>query len=210
MNFTDKCILEYCENCAFRYSEHISTRVFNVEIDIDIFEHKEQHNYREKAHVAFKTGDLTYECDCCDEHNYENDFYPIILNNQRLICFRKTLYGFTLINADTLTVEFEYFPEKVFNDEESFIIVNVKQLENLLIFEGCYWACPYECFAFDYEKKLFLNISKLCSVFFLDKTEVKENKLTICGTDKSNLNKQIALSIQDIISAMDKHGNPNF
>ena len=210
MNFTDKCILEYCENFAFRYSEHISTRVFNVEIDIDIFEYKEQHNYREKAHVAFKTGDLTYECDCCDEHNYENDFYPIILNNQRLICFRKTLYGFTLINADTLTVEFEYFPEKVFNDEESFIIVNVKQLENLLIFEGCYWACPYECFAFDYEKKLFLNISKLCSVFFLDKTEVKDNKLTICGTDKSNLNKQIALSIQDIISAMDKHGNPNF
>ena len=55
-----------------------------------------------------------------------------------------------------------------------------------------------------------INFAYPVRVFFLDKTEVKENKLTICGTDKSNLNKQIALSIQDIISAMDKHGNPNF
>ena len=29
-----------------------------------------------------------------------------------------------------------------------FIITNVKQLDYLLIFEGCYWANPYECFAF--------------------------------------------------------------
>ena len=210
MGLTDKYTLEYSNNFVFDFSEHISKRIFDVEIDIDIFEYNDQYNHREKAHVIFKKGDLIYKSDFCDSHDYENGFYPIIFDNQRLICFRKTLYGFTLINVDTLSVEYEYFPESVIHGEESFIITDVKQLDNFLIFEGCYWACPYECFAFDYDKKLFLNLSKICDVFSLDKTVLQDDELIVYGADENDCEKQIIVSKQDIIMGMSKHGKIYF
>ncbi len=210
MDLINQYIREYSEDFVFDFSEHISSRVFDVEIEIDVFEHNTQNAYREKAHVIFKKGDCTYACDCCDEHDYENDFYPVVLNGQRFICFRKTLYGFTLLNVDTLSVEFEYFPNCVLEGEESFIVVDVKQLDELLIFEGCYWACPYECFAFDYERKLFLNVSKMCDLVSLDKTVIQGNELVMYGMDKNNSEKQITVTKQDIMTGIDKYGKANF
>ncbi len=210
MNLIDKYISEYSEDFVFHHSEHISTRVFDVEINVEVFEYSDRSDRREKARVAFQKGDRTYECDFCDEHDYENGFYPITLNNQRFICFRKTLYGFTLLNADTLFVEFEYFPENVRKGEEAFIIVDVKQIGDILIFEGCYWACPYECFAFDYNKKLFLNVSKICDIFSVSETVVKDNTLIMYGTDETNAKKQIALLAQDITDGINQHGQTDF
>ncbi len=210
MNLTDKYILEYTENFVFNFVEHLSKRIFDVEIDIDIFKYKDQRNYREKAVTTFKKGDLIYQCDFCDSHDYENGFYPIIFDGQRFICFRKTLYGFTFVNADTLSVEYEYFPESVIHGEESFIITDVKQLDDLLIFEGCYWACPYECFAFDYKTKLFLNVSKMCDIFSLEKTVLQNDELVIHGTDENNSVKQITVSKQKIIIGINEHGKTDF
>ncbi len=210
MNVIDQYISKCCEDFVLHHSEHIATCVFDVEINVDVFAYSDRSDRREKAHVTFKKGCLTYECDLCDEHDYENGFYPIVLNGYRFICFRKTLYGFTLLNADTLAVEFEYFPENVLKGEESFIIVDVKQIGDILIFEGCYWACPYECFAFDYNKKLFLNVSKMCDVFSLDKTTVKDSELTIYGTNEDNSEKQIVVLKQDIMVAIDQRGQTNF
>ena len=206
MNLVEKYILEYSNGFNFVFSDHLSKRIFDIEIEVDIFEYSAQYSHREKAHVILKKGNLTYECDFCDEHNYENDFYPIILNGQRFICFRKTLYGFTLINVDTLSVEYEYFPEPVIYGEESFIITEVKQLDNLLIFEGCYWACPYECFVFDYDQKLFLNISNNYNIYSLNKTELQGNNLVLFGADENNLEKQIIVSKQDLFIGITKYG----
>ena len=210
MNLIDTYILEYTESFVFNFVQYLSERIFDIEIDIDIFEYKDQCNYREKAHATFKKGDLIYQCDFCDRHDYENDFYPIVFDGQRFICFRKTLYGFTFINADTLSVQYEYFPESVIHGEESFIITDVKQLDDLLIFEGCYWACPYECFAFDYKTKLFLNVSKMCGMFSLDKTVLKDDELIICGTDENDYKKQIVVSKQDITVGINKYGKKDF
>lgn len=210
MNLTEKYISEYIIDFEFDFSEHISQKIFDVEIDIDIFEYKAQRNYREKAFVTFKRGNLIYQCDFCDEHNYESCFYPVTLNGSNFICFRKTLYGFTLMNADTLDIEYEYFPEKIFDGEESFIITDVKQLDNLLIFEGCYWAWPYECFAFDFANKLFLNVSRMCDLFSLDKTVLQNNQLLIYSTDANDTKKQITLSKQDLILGIREHGKMNF
>ena len=210
MDLINQYIREYSEDFVFDLSGHISKRVFDVEIEIDIFEHNTQNDYREKAHVIFKKGDCTYACDCCDEHDYENDFYPVVLNGQRFICFRKTLYGFTLINVDTLSIEYEYFPEPVIGGEESFIITEVKQLDHLLIFEGCYWACPYECFAFDCDQKLFLNISKNYDLYSLDKTELQGNNLVLYGTDENNCEKQMIVSKQDLFIGITKYGKTDF
>jgi len=210
MNLIDKYILEYSENFVFNFSEHISKNIFDVEIDIDVFEYRAQHSYREKAHVTLKKGNLTYECDFYDEHDYENGFYPIVFDGQRFICFRKTLYGFTFINADTLSVQYEYFPESVIHGEESFIITEAKQLDTLLVFEGCYWACPYECFAFDYDKKMFLNVSKKYDLYSLNKTELQDNHLVLYGTDENDFEKQIVVSKQDITVGINKYGTKDF
>ncbi len=210
MNLIDKYILEYTENFVFNFVQHLSERIFDIEIDIDIFQYKDRRNYREKAHVTFKKGDLIYQCDFCDSHDYENGFYPIVFDGQRFICFRKTLYGFTFINADTLSVQYEYFPESVIHGEESFIITDVKQFDDLLIFEGCYWACPYECFVFDYKTKLFLNVSKMCDLFSLDKTVLQNNELVIHGTDENDSVKQITVSKQEIIIGINEHGKTAF
>ena len=202
MDFTEKYIYEYVKGFEFDFYQHISKNILDVEIEVDVFEYNDQYNHRETAHVIIKKGDLTYECDFCDEHNYESDFYPVTLNGQHFICFRKTLYGFTLINAATLVEEYEYFPKSVIRDEESFIITDVKQLDELLIFEGCYWACPYECFAFDYEHKLFLNVSKTCDIVSLDKTVLQNGQLVIFGTDEKASATKITVSKQDLILAI--------
>ena len=210
MNLLEKYILDYSDGFHFVFTEHVSKRVFDVDIEIDIFEHRAQYSHREKTNVILKKGDLIYECVFCEKHNYENAFYPMILRGQRFICFRKTLYGFTLLNADTLSVEYDYFPESVTHGEESFIITDAKQLDNLLIFEGCYWACPYECFAFDYDQNLFLNISKNYDLYSLDKTELQDNNLVLCGTDENDLEQQIIVSKQDIFIGINKYGTKDF
>ena len=206
MSLTEKYILDYTADFVFGFSEHISKRIFDVEIEMDIFEYTAQQSRREKAHAIFTKGNLRYECDFCDQHDYENDFYPITLNGQNFLCFRKTLYGFTLLNADTLSVEFEYFPECVLDGEESFIVVDGKQFNHLLIFEGCYWACPYECFAFDYDKKLFLNVSELCGLTSLDETAIQDNMLILYGTDQKDANVQCVVSAEDLRIALTQHG----
>lgn len=206
MDLINKYILDYSEDFVFDFSQHIEKRVFDTEIEIDIFEYSTQNSHREKAHVIFTKGNLSYECDFCDQHDYENDFYPITLNGRRFLCFRKTLYGFTLLNADTLSVEFEYFPECVLDGEESFIVADGKQFNHLLIFEGCYWACPYECFAFDYDKKLFLNVSELCGLTSLDETAIQDNKLILYGTDPKDANVQRVVSAEDLMITLTQHG----
>lgn len=206
MDLINKYILDYSEDFVFDFSQHIEKRVFDTEIEIDIFEYSTQNSHREKAHAIFTKGNLRYECDFCDQHDYENDFYPITLNGQRFLCFRKTLYGFTLLNADTLSVEFEYFPECVLDSEESFIVVNVKQFNHLLIFEGCYWACPYECFAFDYDKKLFLNVSEMCGLTSLEETAIQDNKLILYGTDPKDADVQRVVSAEDLMITLTQHG----
>ena len=77
MSLTEKYILDYTEDFVFDFTTHISKRVFDVEIEIDVFEYTAQQSRREKAHAIFTKGNLRYECDFCDQHTYENDFYPI-------------------------------------------------------------------------------------------------------------------------------------
>ncbi len=210
MNLTDKFIFEYLKGFKFDYVGKLFKRIFDVEIQIEIYEYSKKNSYRETAHVTFKKDKLIYQCDLCDNHDYENDFYQISIEEQRFICFRKTLYGFSLLNVDNLLVEYEYFPEHVIHGEESFIITDVKQLDAILIFDGCYWACPYGAFAFDYKTKRFLDLSRMCNVFDLDKTEVQGNNLIIFGTDENDSEKQVVISKQDIIKELTEHGNKYF
>lgn len=88
----------------------------------------------------------------CDDI-YENspmffDFY-IFEGNDYLIFRKDDLYGFTILNLNTLD-EYNYFPDAVVNKKvESFIIVEAKLWKNILLLFGCYWGGPYIYYLLD-------------------------------------------------------------
>ena len=180
-------IKEYCGNFQFDYVEHISLEIADISIDIDVYEAEKIidgiMHCRERANVIFRKNGAAYICELFEEHGYKNSFFEVNLKGCSYICFRKTLYGFTLLDTETLTETYNYIPKAMLNGEESFIIVDVKQLGDLLILEGCYWAYPYECFVFDIDKKLFVNISKFLNMESLEEASVNGNKLILTDTD---------------------------
>jgi hypothetical protein len=124
----------------------------------------------------------------------------------RGLCFRKTLYGFTLLDAETLTEEYEYFPEAVLLGDESFIITKVMQLDELLLFAGCYWACPYACFVFDHQTKQFWNVSTACHIVDCDEIRLQDKKVRLLGKDKNGLPVEAILSQKDLSLGIAKYG----
>lgn len=196
-------IKKYCDGFDFWRIGTLKKSISGIEIVIDIYESwKEIHdtmNYREKAHITMKKGELSYECVLYDENNYGHPFFNVTIKEKPCFLFRKTLYGFTLLDLDTLTEVYEYVPLNVKNRKESFIISDVKQLGKLLVFDGCYWAAPYECYVYDYDKKLFANVSTALGITSLEKTEIKEDMLYLSGDVSDgdnkckNVRKQISL-----------------
>ena len=79
-----------------------------------------------------------------------------------------------------------------------------------MLFEGCYWACPYECFVFDYEKKLFMNVCEMCNVLSLEETVLQDGKLVILGTDENDSEVRMTVSKQDILLGISKNGETDF
>ena len=127
-------IAEYSEDFKYEFSEDLNYEICGIIAKVDVWEYNSNYNHREKAHVLLEKGDLKYECDCFDRHRWDNMFYPLNMNGNEYLLFRKTLYGFTLLNTDTLTETYDYFPEIVLNGEESFIIVDAKMLGDVIIF----------------------------------------------------------------------------
>ncbi len=181
----EEYIKGYCEGFEFSQTEQIFQTVSGIDINIDIFEAWKEINglehYREKAFVTLTKGEKTYECVFYDEHNYKYLFFSVTIKEKSYLLFRKTLYGFTLLDTDTLTETYNYIPENIKNGEESFIITGVNQLGELLIFDGCYWAAPYECYVYDYEKKLFANVSTALGADSLEEIEIKDDTLYLSG-----------------------------
>lgn len=87
----------------------------------------------------FKDGKKIYEC-LCNEHVTEPSFYRYA--DKLWIFFRKDLYGYTLLNLDTLE-ERNYFPSSAIEGGEAFIPCEAAAIKDVLIFYGCYWASPY-------------------------------------------------------------------
>ena len=189
--------------------EHIEQTLCGVKICVETRDYMrtDRSAHGQLSRVTFAKGELSYTCQCCDD---PTGFFPLLLAGKWYICFRRSLYGFVLLDCETLSPEYEYFPEGVLHDQESFIVCSARQIENLLVFGGCYWACPDECFVFDYETKLFLRLSKLYPGFALDREEVREKTLILHGEDASGNKQQISLSREDLLAALKTHGAEDF
>lgn len=205
-----KYISEFVADFSFRFVEHVSKTIKGISIEIDVMEYTDAYTNREKSHIVMKKDDLKYECDCTDVHDWQNSFYCITLRGKTYLCFRKTLYGFTFLNVDTLKEEYDYFPSQVLEGNESFIIVDAKSIGNIIIFDGCYWASPYFCFAYDHEKKLFLNLSDIYNINSECKFEISGGVLEMTGTNKNNEITKITVNQIEISHLLAEYGTSDF
>ena len=87
---------------------------------------------------------------------------------------------------------------------------DVLLLRESMLHSGIPDNCIYECFVFDYDKKMFLNVSKIYGLFSFEKTELRDGKLVIYATDENDLEKQIVVSKQDMIIGITGHGKTDF
>ncbi|MBQ1991317.1 MAG: hypothetical protein II233_00880 [Clostridia bacterium] len=206
----DKYIADYIKGFTFTPSEHITLEISDIKADIATMEYFDGLNHREKAHVTLQKGNLKYEYDSVDMHNWDNNFFNITINERSFLCFRKTLYGFTLLDTATLLEEYEYFPSKVLNGEESFIITDVKTFGNLIIFDGCYWACPTMFFAYDYSQKRFINLSKELGVYPEKEITIKNDTLFLIGLNDDEEEVEATITQNEIYSLLEKKGALDF
>ena len=203
-------IAGYISGFDFSFSRQIRTEVSGVCIQISVAEYRREHTHRQKADVVLSKGGMQYECECIEEHNWDELFYPVTLSGQNFLCFRKTLYGFTLLDAETLTEVYDYFPEKVQHGEESFIVCDAYTFGDFLIFHGCYWACPCEVFVFDYKNQLSANVSMYVGMWSVDSCKIENNRLVLDGTDEDDIPLHFSLSLDDILQCFNDVASNEF
>lgn len=203
---------EYCKGLEFNNCYTENYEIQGIKIIVYVQKHRSNSQTRIKAHVILSKKEYKYEFDSVDIYSWKNNFYPLKLNDKDLICFRKTLYGFTFLNKDTLKEEFEFFPEKVLNGDESFIIVNAKSFKDLVIFDGCYWACPYGYYAFDYKTKKFLNLSNEFDIWASDdfECEIENNLLILKGVGSDERFAEIHLDYDKLKNLISRKGEKDF
>ena len=147
----------YKKDVAFLESETEEWDISGVHILVKLWESERDHERRDWAQIRMVRDGLHYECEGIERNRW--DFFPVTVEGRAYILFSKTLYGFTLIDPDTLTEAYDYFPEKVYDGDESFIITDAKTFGRYLIFTGCYWGSPYFFVAFDHELEVFADLS---------------------------------------------------
>lgn len=206
-----KYISDYLDGAVFTPEAKISQEICGVKISIQpyISEPSKKGNL-EKADLTFEKNGLKYECICIDQHHWDNSIFPVKIDGKDYLCFRKTLYGFTLLSAETLIEEYDYFPETVVTGDESFIISDAKSFSDLVIFYGCYWGAPYGCYAYDHAHKRFFDISLKSSIYDSDPPQIIGNKLVLNGVTKAGAKKELALSGNDIRAMMASTGEVRF
>ena len=206
----DNYIKKYCGDFDFAFAEHISLKFAKILIDIDVYEAQKTIDgiihHREKALVNLTKNNLKYQCELFEEHDYENSFFEVMLNEHSYLLFRKTLYGFTLLDTETLCEFYHYVPQAIKTGEESFIITDVKQIGEIFVLGGCYWACPYQCFAYDFKSKLFVNVSHYLGIISLDDSTVKDNRLILNGRDNNNDGVTKEFTREELAKLISKNG----
>lgn len=202
-------IKEFSENWQFTYKETIEKEIFGVSIHIEAMVYRGEDCSSQKAHVVLQKGELRYECDFVDEHKWEETFIPLELEGVRYLCFRKTLYGFSLLNVDTFEEE-EFFPFEVIDGEESYIFVDAISFHEFIVFDGCYWGTSYFYYIYDSKTKKFLDTHeeyKMVSVH--EGMSVSENRLKLVG-EKEDEQVTITLSREELKKLMEEKGQDNF
>lgn len=207
----DDYMRQYVSAVPFAFTELIEKEIGDINVRIMVMEYNDGYQYRAKAHIELTKGSLKYECFCIDHHSWADLFFLLHLEGKSYLCFRKTLYGFTLIDTETLVEEYDYFPKQVLEGQESFIFINAQAFRNFIVFDGCYWACPYSYYVYDSKNKKFLSIFERFDLFSGDNgVTVTEDKLILDCTDEDDRCITLTLSFEKLCELMETHGRDSF
>lgn len=188
-------LAQYKANYSFTETEREHTEVCAVRITVTLYEYDTETEHRDRAEILMEKDGLRYGCEGIERTHW--DFFPVTVDGRPYILFSKTLYGFTLIDPDTLTEAYDYFPEAAYDGEEAFIITDAKTFGRYLIFEGCYWGCPYEIAAFDRELEAFVGLSAPYEVYD-GGSRVEGDRLILSGLDTDMERTEVSLTEADI------------
>lgn len=108
--------------------------------------------------VRDKENDILAEIKAIDNH----EFITLVEHQNGLdyLLYRTELYGYSVLELVT-GKSVDYIPESSFTGgEETFIWVDIKYcpLNNLLVVDGCYWACPFEFEFYDFSNPMDLPL----------------------------------------------------
>lgn len=165
---TDKYIEyinEYLASGDFQKIGEESYTFNNLKTKIEYFEY----NYKISGYDGLKEKTIITITDKTNtKHVYEciDTFftpYEFEYKDTQYLIFRKSLYGYTLLNLTDFT-EINYFPSRVLEGDEAFIICEAKILKNLLVLGGCLWGGPYECRILNLDTLEVADISELCNI----------------------------------------------
>lgn len=207
----DDYVSQYVSAVPFGLVEEIEQEIGDIHIKIMVMEYNDGRGFYEKAHVVLTRGEHKYECFCIHEHQWDELFSFLQLDGKQYLCFRKTLYGFTLIDAETLEEAYDYFPSQVLDGHESFIFLNAWGYRNFIVFNGCWWACPEVYYIYDYRNKKVLDVFETFSVFSHNgEVAIENDELVLECTDDDDRIVKLRLGYQELCDLMSLHGSANF
>lgn len=196
-------LTQYKANCSFTETEREQTEVCGVRITVTLYEYDTETEHRNRAVILMEKDGLRYGCEGIERTHW--DFFPVTVDGRPYILFSKTLYGFTLIDPDTLTEAYDYFPEKVYDGEESFIITDAKTFGRYLIFEGCYWGCPYEFSIYDHQSEKLADLSDRYKIFN-GESRIEGDRLILSGLGLNREPTKVCLTEQEIDGLISEYG----
>ena len=199
----------YKEGADFTYFETARSHVWGTEITVTVSDDDHPRRYRVIAHILLEKNGFRYECEGVDRNRW--DFFPVTVDGRPCILFSKTLYGFTLLDAADLTEITDFFPVKVMNGEESFIITHAGSFGRYLIFEGCYWGCDYIYAAYEPATRCFADLSRAYGVLPGDHhARVWGGFLHLLGDTPDQETNEVKIKETDIFSLMAERGTTDF
>ena len=199
----------YKEGADLTYSETDRFHVCGVRITVTLYEYDTESDHRDRAEILLEKDGLRYECEGIERPRW--DFFPVTVDGRSYILFSKTLYGFTLLDAETLTEITDFFPEKVMNGEESFIITNAQSFGKYLILDGCYWGASYEFAALDPAQMRFVSLTEAYGVLAGDHTaRIQGDELLLKGENWEHKPVEITVSMTDLDRLMTERGTTDF
>lgn len=202
-------IARYKENAVFIPAEREQSEVCGVRVTVSFFAFDRDTEHRELARILLEKDGLRYECEGIERPRW--DFFPVTVSGRVCLLFSKTLYGFTLIDPDTLTEITDFFPERVMNGEESFIITHAQSYGKYLILDGCYWGAPYEFAALDPAQMRFVSLTEAYGVLAGDHTAaVSGDSLILQGTSPAYASMTVTVTEREIDRLMSQYGTADF
>lgn len=152
-----------------------------------------------KVLIKSNSGTTVYEYTIIGEHGLLK--FITHKNGRQYLIFSRELYGYSVMDMTSHEVA-HYVPESSFKGGETFIWADVLycEINNLLVVDGCYWACPDGNEFYDFSSPMALPLPKYCDSYAL------ENEFNI-SIDDYVTTAHFTAKGECVINCLDQSGN---